>query len=378
MGNSVFVTFVGGWGESSPERALASAQRAIAVENLRRAVGCGGFDKHVLVTNEPELLDITLIGVEVEESPKPFHFGWCLRDVLRRYGADRACCIGGGSMPFASESLFGEVARRLYESSDTVISNNLYSGDMTAFTPVEALDRIPLPEIDNPLPRLLKDHAGLAAVALDKSIETMMDVDTPTDLAVLSLYPRLPESVRRALVTTELQRSQLKKAIACFTNKEARVTVAGRVGSFVWSRMETDTACRCRVVSEGRGMRADGWGGGGKSMLGYLLDSSGVSGFFDKLSEMGDAAFLDTRVIFNHAGRNFSAPDRFYSDMLEPEHIADPWLREFTHGAREAAIPVVLGGHSLVSGGMLALIDAAWEGDRPASPTERGQDSHFH
>ena len=58
MGNSVFVTFVGGWGESSPERALASAQRAIAVENLRRAVGCGGFDKHVLVTNEPELLDI--------------------------------------------------------------------------------------------------------------------------------------------------------------------------------------------------------------------------------------------------------------------------------------------------------------------------------
>ena len=176
---------------------------------------------------------------------------------------------------------------------------------MTAFTPVEALDRIPLPEIDNPLPRLLKDHAALAAVALDKSIETLMDVDTPTDLAVLSLYPRLPESLRPALVTTELQRSQLKKAIACFTNKDARVTVAGRVGSFVWSRMETDTACRCRVVSEGRGMRADGWGGGGKSMLGYLLDSSGVSGFFDKLSEMGDAAFLDTRVIFNHAGKNF-------------------------------------------------------------------------
>ena len=77
---------------------------------------------------------------------------------------------------------------------------------------------------------------------------------------------------------------------------------------------------------------------------------------------MGDAAFLDTRVIFNHAGKNPSAPDRFYSDMLEAESVADPWLWEFTLGAREAAIPVVLGGHSLVSGGMLALIDAAWEG----------------
>ena len=99
MGNSVFVTFVGGWGESAPERALASAQRAIAVENLRRAVGCGGFDRHVLVTNEPELLDIKLPNVEVERSPEPFHFGRCLRDVLRKQGADRACCLGGGSMP---------------------------------------------------------------------------------------------------------------------------------------------------------------------------------------------------------------------------------------------------------------------------------------
>ena len=370
MGNSVFVTFVGGWGESAPERALASAQRAIAAENLRRAVGCGGFDRHVLVTNEPELLDIKLPNVEVERSPEPFHFGRCLRDVLRRHGAVRACCLGGGSMPLASESLFGEVAKRLVEGSDIVISNNLYSGDMTAFTPVDALDRILLPEIDNPLPRLLRDHAGLDAVALDKGIETLMDVDTPTDLAVLSLYPRLPENLRRALVATELQTRQLKRAIACFTDKEARVTVAGRVGSFVWSRLETDTACRCRVVSEGRGMRSDGWGG--KSMLGYLLDSSGVSGFFDKLSEMGDAAFLDTRVIFNHAGKSFSASDRFYSDMLEAESVADLWLREFTLGARESGIPVILGGHSLVSGGILALIDAAWEGYRPVAPTERG------
>ena len=166
------------------------------------------------------------------------------------------------------------------------------------------------------------------------------------------------------------KRSQLKRAIACFTDKEARVTVAGRVGSFVWSRLETDTACRCRVVSEGRGMRADGWGGGGKSVLGYLLESSGVSGFFDKLSEMGDAAFLDTRVIFNHDGQElYRPPTDFIRICWNRSHIADSWLREFTLGAREAAIPVILGGHSLVSGGILALIDAAWEDYRPVVPT---------
>ncbi len=369
MGNSVFVTFVGGWGDSEPERALASAQRVIAIENLRRVVGCGGFDRHVLVTDEPALLDIKLPDVDVERSPEPFHFGECLREVLVRYGAERACCLGGGSMPLASESMFGEVAKRLSENSNIVITNNLYSGDMTGFSPVGALDRISLPEIDNPLPRLLRDDAGLDTVVLDRSIETLMDIDTPTDLAVLSLYPRLPESLKGALATTELQISQVKKAIACFTNKESRVTVAGRVGSFVWSRLETDTACRCRVVSEGRGMRGDGRGGNSRSMLGYILDDSGVKGLFHKLSEMGDAAFIDTRVIFKHVGKSFPAADRFYSDMLEAESVADPWLREFTLGAQEAAIPVVFGGHSMVSGGMLALIDAAWEHDRPFAPT---------
>ena len=134
-------------------------------------MGCGGFDRHVLVTNEPGLLDIKLPSVDIERSPEQFHFGRCLRDVLRRHGAVRACCLGGGSMPLASESLFGEVAKRLGEGSDIVISNNLYSGDMTAFSPVEALDRIPLPEIDNPLPRLLRDHAGLDALVQDPGQE---------------------------------------------------------------------------------------------------------------------------------------------------------------------------------------------------------------
>ena len=360
MGNSVFVTFVGGWGESGPERVLASAQCTVALHNAQAVVDAGIFDKHVIVTNEPEILHITIAALDIERSPDTFHFGRCLKDVLARYDADKACCLGGGSMVLASRTEFRGVAELLSGGTNRVITNNLYSGDMTAFTPVNALDRIPLPEIDNPLPRLLRDHAGLEAVVLEKSITTMLDVDTPTDLAVLSLYPHLPEVLRPAMVATEFQKSRLRAAITCFTNKEARVTVAGRVNSFVWSRLETETACRCRVVSEGRGMRADGVGGGGNSILGYMLDGLGLKGFFNKLAEMGDAAFLDTRVIFGHAGKRFSTADRFYSDMLEPEEISDPWLKEFTHGARDAAIPVVLGGHSLVSGGMLALIDAAW------------------
>ena len=360
MGKSLFVTLVGGWGESGPERTLASAQCGVALHNIKQVITQKIFDWHILITDEPDLLNITHDFLEIEVSPVPFHFGRCLKDVIDRFDANKVCCLGGGSMALASGEVFRGVGEMLLGGENRVITNNLYSGDMAAFTPGEAIGWIPLPEIDNPLPRLLRDHAGLEAFVLEKSIEAMLDVDTPTDLAALSLYPHLPEGLKSAMFATDLQRNRLRKAMACFTDKEARVTVAGRVNSYVWSRLETDTACRCRVVSEGRGMRAEGSGGVGGSVMGYMLESAGAKGFFDKLAEMGDAAFLDTRVLFSHVGKSFSRANRFYSDMLEPDQITDPWLMEFTFGAREARLPVVLGGHSLVSGGMLELIDAAW------------------
>jgi hypothetical protein len=83
------------------------------------------------------------------------------------------------------------------------------------------------------------------------------------------------------------------------------------------------------------------------------------------LAELGDAAVVDTRVLLAHRlgvdeSRWPPAEDRFASDLLLPDRIRDPWLRELTASARDARIPVLLGGHSLVGPGIrLAL------GDRP-------------
>jgi len=76
---------------------------------------------------------------------------------------------------------------------------------------------------------------------------------------------------------------------------------------------------------------------------------------------LGDAAFIDTRVILAHFDLWPPTEERFYSDLRQPEKISLPFLRNFTAAAKEAPIPVVLGGHSLVSGGLCALIEAAWE-----------------
>ena len=109
-------------------------------------------------------------------------------------------------------------------------------------------------------------------------------------------------------------------------------------------------------------MRADGRDvrGEARSLLAYHLEQAGARRFFDELARLGQAAFIDTRVILAHFGLDLPPRDRFASDLGQPEDIADPFLRAFTEGALEAAIPVVLGGHSLVSGGLMALTDAAW------------------
>ena len=44
--------------------------------------------------------------------------------------------------------------------------------------------------------------------------------------------------------------------------------------------------------------------------------------------------------------------DRFASDLLLAERVRDPWLRELTAAARDAPIPILLGGHSLVGPGV--------------------------
>lgn len=83
----------------------------------------------------------------------------------------------------------------------------------------------------------------------------------------------------------------------------------------------------------------------------------GLEQFFHEMGELADAMFLDSRVMMAARGSWPSPADRFYSDLRRPDDIADPFLREFTAAALAALIPVVLGGHSLVSGGLLALID---------------------
>ena len=363
--------FVGGFHGSEAEELVGRAHHAIAMDTIEKAMATQAFQDIVLSVDSPELARrASTHPVHIELDHGTFHFGRNLRDLIHKYHASCPLYIGGGSAPLLSVPELRGIAHLIASAENAVLANNIFSADFFAFTPGTAIDAIEQSSIDNNVPWLLQHQAGLAELPLARSAGTQLDIDTPTDLMVLQIHPLVGPHTLHYIQSLRLDLTRIRKVMRLFTDPLAEVIVAGRVGSHVWAHLETDVACRLRVFSEERGMRASGREERGEvySLLGFHLQEVGPARFFQTLAKMGQAALIDTRVLFHHLHLDLSASDRFYSDLMQPKLIANPFARQFTEAAMQAPIPVVLGGHTLVAGGLWALIDAAWqEKDRERS-----------
>lgn len=357
----VLVIFHGALGEGRAERMMAAARREAALESARSALAAG-FEAVIVATDSPSAFEDMPPGVLIDADVEtPFAFDARLRGLVGRFGLRRPAVMGSGAVPLLGVDEFRLVAEQLEARDGRFVTNNFFSSDLTAWTPGEAIMRVQPFERDNALPRRLRDDAGLAPVILPRTTATQFDLDTPSDLAALELS-RAGQG-RRGLPAEMLGRYRALMRLFC--DRGAEVVVAGRIGSATWQHLERETACRIRLFSEERGMAAAGRGHSARSLLGFLLDELGPERFFGRLAELGDALVLDTRVLEAHAGATPSREDRFQGDLFAHEEIADPFLRRLTEAAAAAPKPVLLGGHSLVSGGLMLLNDIAWaENDR--------------
>lgn len=349
------------------ERMVSLARQAITLDTIERALAVGAIGPIVVVTNSASLtesLQGVPVHVELEAPDEEFHFGRRLRDLINGQDMEKVFYIGGGSAALLSSEDMGRISETLLSSDELVIANNFYSTDFAAFAPAQAIESIEPPTltVDNDLAWRLVKRAGLPCKELPRTAATQLDVDTPTDLMTLKPHPAVGPHTRRYLDSLELNTSHIEQALGFFTDRTAEVLVAGRVSASTWAYLESETACRVRLFAEERGMRASGRQARGEalSLLGFYLEEVGLERFFVTLAKMSQAVFLDNRVLFAHRRIWPSAADRFYSDLRQPEKISDPWVRRFTEAAIEAPIPIVLGGHSLVSGGLYALVEAAW------------------
>src|SRR5436190_9095487 len=377
------VIFQGGISTSSPlESLVGNAQAAATLDVLAAASASGAFDRTILVTEMDALSsaisNLGNLAVTVERlsagGKSRFHFGESLLSICKKHGLERVVYVGGGAMPLATARDMADLALAVSGEGQCVTANSLYSADVVALYPTSALERIELPTADNNLAWLLHYKAGLPFAPMPRTLATQFDLDTPTDLATLwwssqssPLDTLVGVHLSEALQSVPQELPELAQrvelAYQVMATRRAEILVAGRVSSRVWRRLETNLPCETRIASEERGMRAGGREERGevRSLLGLYSDLAGAAGLVKAIEQVCNAAFIDSRVLFAHRNLKPSAQDRFASDALLPEQINDPWVREFTEAVMASSIPFLLGGHSLVSGGVWAMSERVRE-----------------
>jgi hypothetical protein len=302
--------------------------------------------------------------------------------------------LGSGSIPLARAADLRRFVEVAAGPGGHALANNRYSADVVAVSRAADLAELPPLPADNALPRWLEERAGVAVADLRSRWRLGVDIDTPLDLLILGAGGAGTGSGRAGRGgtgtgafhgTAPLVGERLAALSEVLTDRRAELLVAGRVSATTLRWLESGVACRVRALVEERGLRAasklaqSGATTGSRpprSVLGELLDRDGPESLARTVATLADAAVIDTRVLLAHrhgadessvaspsATAQPSAEDRFASDLLLPATIADPWLRALTESATApSGQPIVLGGHTLLNGGLRLLAERARAG----------------
>ncbi|MCR4397991.1 MAG: hypothetical protein NUV93_03415 [Firmicutes bacterium] len=354
------VLFEGGQAPSRVERELSVVRKAACLDTIERLLAVPRVQGVVLVTSSRVLArQASALGAHCELArPAEFHFGMVLEELVRRFQPESVLCTAGASVPLAGTEEFDKIARHLEQNDEVVVTNNLVSSDIVAFKPASAVTRISPPRSDNFLAYLLWE-AGLKPTLLGVGPAFGLDVDSPIDAVLAALHGGVGARMAAAVKRVGWRVARLDEALHRLGDKHCRVFLSGRVGPAVMAFISQDLRWRLRVVSEERGMKALGSDERNdvRSVVGELVDRMGPEEFFGYLGGVCDVAVMDTRVIYAHWRERVSQADRFNSDLGRARSVRNPRVRLFTRAAGECRIPVLLGGHCLVNGGMWVLAE---------------------
>jgi hypothetical protein len=331
---------------AGPLEAWVAAARAALAERHAAAFTQAGADDVAIVRGPPD--DVS--------------FGARVRSIVTEARPAGLVVLGSGAIPLARDADVAAFVATAATLDRVALANNRYSADIVAISCAEALAELPDLPSDNALPRWLEEVAGYRVQDLRRSWRLGIDVDGPLELAVLEATPPMGVDLGRV-------RERLASVRAVARGRRSELLLAGRMSVRTLAWLERGVPCRIRALIEERGLRAASLLAQRETSnprhaqravataLGMVLDAAGPDALGTVCARLGDAAIIDSRVLLAHrlgADERLWPPaeERFASDLLLPDRIQDHWLRDLTEAAVTASIPVLLGGHTMVDGGL--------------------------
>lgn len=331
-------------------RLVASARAIVAAELAPRFTAAGAHDVRIIAG-----------------PPDGRSFGERLRGLASELGPRHGLIVlGSGSIPLATDAHLTSLVVVAGSGQARALTNNRYSSDVVAIGDAAILAGLPDLASDNALPRWLEQEGGATVDELPERARLGLDIDSPLDLELLRRDGGCPPALAKLAKSMghRLERAAevFDKLAALARDSRRELLVAGRLSATALLELEERSACRVRALIEERGLRTSVAGQRPPaSALGMLLDREGAAEIGVLVARLADGAVIDTRVLLAHRlGPDEAAwpspEDRFASDLLLADRILDPWLQQLTLHAWSHAVPIALGGHTLIAPGLrLAL-----------------------
>jgi hypothetical protein len=346
-------------GPSEVEKMVAAAREAAACDLIQ---ALQPLVSTLIVVCSPDSAPVfESLGASVRTVPDPseFHFGETLKQIIREEQLDAVIYFGSGSGALLNQAQLADLVAFAQRPQNEALFNNYYSCDFAVFADTSALLQLPIPDTDNGLGFMLSDF-GVTCRSLPRSLASQFDLDTPIDLLLLKEAERGGPLLQEFLATQSFNHPTLQQVTTLLSQRTALVYLVGRVSPATWQVFEQQVACRTAGMIEGRGMKA--YADRQPPILAHLFRERGFSDFFRALEDSADTAIIDSRPLLAHHGTLPSPHERFSSDLFRVAEMKDPVWIDFAQRALACSIPILLGGHSLVSGGLYLLSDICWKG----------------
>ncbi len=308
------------------------------------------------------------------EESGSFHFGEALARLIADQDFIRLAYFGGASAPLATAASFLSW-RALADNlpPDGALVNNLHSTDWAILNDARRL--LPLADrllSDNSIGWVLREEGGAFVEEPPPTTASRTDFDTPSDLGMILGHPALGASLRATLdLIPEGLRGRVDRLGEVLRTPAASVALIGRVSENTWHELNRRTQVWARIYAEERGMRASGRQQRGevRSLIADMLEASGPAAFIRRMESMVQAIVWDTRVwMAQRPDRWPTAGDRMAADLGWVEDVEDDGLRQLTEAIEGSQIPIVTGGHGVVSGSLMAFLETLFPDHGAPSP----------